>query len=148
VIVALMLVLTSAPVAGGAEARTSLAAARPTLQVAPARPAIGRSVTISGRHLRPNTYYTLLLSVPNAQKPKIRAFLGALGRTDGNGTFSVRTTMPVVVQCGPAVIFATAAKASTSVMARITLTGCKASSTVKSPPPPPGGKKKSKHKKP
>ena len=146
--VALMLALPGPGFAATADARANSARVQPALQVAPSRATIGRPVTIAGRHLRPNTFYTLLLAVPNAQQPKVRAFFGQLGHTDASGTFSVRTTMPLVVQCGPAMIFATAPRSSTSVTARITLTGCRASSGVKSPPPPPGGKKKSKHKKP
>jgi hypothetical protein len=126
------------------EARALDSGAHPALQVKPTHAAIGRPVTISGRHLRPGAFYTLLLVVPNAQKPKARALFPELGRTDASGRFSLRATMPVVTQCGPAMIFATAARASHPVTVRFSLTGCKASSNPKGPPPPPTSKKKRK----
>jgi hypothetical protein len=146
--VALVFALLSAAMAGQADAHSFQAGAHSVLSVTPAKATIGRQVTISGRHLRPNTFYTLLLAVPNAQKPRVRAFFGGLGRTNPSGTFSVRTTMPVVVECGPAVVVALAAKVSTSVTAHVTLTGCRARGSLQAPPPPPGGNKKSKHRKP
>lgn len=106
------------------------------LRVRPARVAINGPATITGLHLQPLKFYSILFASPDLRKTAIKQFIG-LAKTDSSGDFRLNVKrMPIVVHCGRAGVYALTARSSTIISAHITMTGCTLSKPGKLPPPP------------
>ncbi|GAC1328222.1 MAG: hypothetical protein NVS2B16_00350 [Chloroflexota bacterium] len=120
--------------------RGAFAASQPRLSISPQPAHIGKKATIVGFNLKANRYYTFLIAAPRSSKPGTKALIQTLGKTDASGHLRVRVQMPIVVQCGRVMLYATAARATVSTA--FILRGCKASPKSTAPPPPPAPRKK------
>ncbi len=117
-----------------------------TAWFSPARVPIGGTATLKGTHLRPSTYYELLLAVPDTRKGAIERLFG-LVKTNANGGLTSSVHLPVVTKCGSASVYLYPIKQNGSVRAKLTLTRCTVSKHVPPPPAPvptPKGKGKGK----
>ena len=114
---------------------------RATFQVLPRQPKDGGPVTLVGTNLNADSFYTLLLAVPDVHRPLAERLFGPV-KTDASGRLNIRMHLPAVTHCGKASVYAYGTLAA-PLRSVITLTTCTIKGgAIKLPQPPSGGKKK------
>jgi hypothetical protein len=114
-------------------------AARPaaSIRIVPSTVQAGGAVTLSGSHLAPGRYFTLILAVPNAAHAEIRVFIRPAVKSDSLGAIRAHIRIPRMLLCGPAQLVAFAPPKGPSVTTGLRLIGCKKVKGAPPPPPPP-----------
>ena len=113
----------------------ALASSHASIRLSPSRVAIGHKAKLIGSHVKPNTFFPVLIAVPNAKAHKAESFAGVV-RSDKNGRVNASLRIPVFVRCGSAMLYILNGR-SEPASTRISLVGCKASGKNVPPPPPP-----------